>query len=77
MLFKQGSFAEAECTLADALLMEGGNQDTLREHLGVVLDAGADWTPDRSSLRQLLGNAASPSEIAQMKVLLGEFRGGI
>lgn len=72
--FKKGLQAEAEKTLVDALLMEGGNQDTLREHLAAVLDARAAWTPDRRTLRGLLDSGASPNELAQMKTLLTKTR---
>lgn len=69
--FKTGRVEEAETTLVKALLLEGGNIPTLREHLALVLDALQDWTPDRGELRRLLETAERPADIARMKVLLG------
>jgi len=72
--FKKGMLADAENTMGRALLMEDGNRPTLHRHLVAVLDARAQWTPDRRALRALLETGSTPSEIARMKVLLAKIR---
>ena len=72
--FKKGMLGDAERTMIEALLFEGGTQDTLRDHLVAVMDARGDWTGDRRALRDLVDGASKPDEIARMKVLLGRVR---
>jgi tetratricopeptide (TPR) repeat protein len=73
--FKLGMFADAEETMIGALLYEGGNQGTLREHLAAVMDARAMWTEDRRALRGLLEGEGKAGDVAKMKALLGKVRG--
>jgi tetratricopeptide (TPR) repeat protein len=72
--FKKGQLPEAEGALIEALLFEGGTQDTLRDHLVAVMDAQGDWSGDRRELRDLVDKGSKPAEIARMKVLLGRAR---
>lgn len=73
--FKRGQLPEAESTMIEALLYEGGTQDTLRDHLVAVMDARRDWSGERRELRDLVDRASKGEEIARMKVLLGRARG--
>ncbi len=72
--FKKGQLLEAESTMIEALLFEGGTQDTLRDHLVAVMDARGDWSGARRELRDLVDKGSKPGEIARMKVLLGQAR---
>jgi len=68
--FKKGMLEEAETTMVEALLQEGGNQPTLLQHLAAVLDARGQWNEERKELRALLETASRPGEIARLKLLL-------
>ncbi|MEO8097352.1 MAG: hypothetical protein ABI811_06580 [Acidobacteriota bacterium] len=72
--YKKRMFEDAETTMVDALIQEGGTHPTLRKHLVAVLDARAEWTPDRRALRALLDTGSKPDEIARMKELLRKVR---
>lgn len=73
--FRKGMFAEAEETQLDALLREGGNHPTLREHMAAVMDARGQWTAERRELRKLLEGELSPSQVARLKDLLRKAQG--
>lgn len=72
--FRKGMLADAEQVMIEALLYDGGTQDTLRDHLVEVMDARKDWSGERRALRDLVDGASKPDEIARMKVLLGRAR---
>ena len=73
--YKVGRLEEAEETMIGALLYEGGNQGTLREHLGAVMDGRGVWTEDRRALRGLLEGELKAGDVARMRALLGKVRG--
>jgi tetratricopeptide (TPR) repeat protein len=73
--YKRGMLEDAEETMIGALLYEGGNQGTLREHLAAVMDGRAVWTVDRRELRGLLDGELKARDVAKMKALLGRVRG--
>ncbi len=73
--FRMGRLADAESTMLDALVREGGNHPTLREHLAEVMDARGDWSGDRRELRKLMDGELSAGQLARMKELLRKFQG--
>ncbi|MEI9812738.1 MAG: tetratricopeptide repeat protein [Acidobacteriota bacterium] len=68
--FQRGMLGDAEQTMVSALLKEGGNHPTLREHLAQVMDARGQWTADRRALRALLNGEPDVDQVVKIRQLL-------